>query len=289
MMKMGSSRPYVVGGLGWRIHAVLLVLACSHCGVDNRTGAGLAQALLDGPVRGYVAQQATAVAGAAIALEQATALAGGGMADLPAAQDAWRRARLAYDRGAALPPLIAPDLDQAIDGRFDNPLATTGLRIMESALFGTPPGAPAVLARFGSNLAAAAIPLPQAVMDTGRAVTIGALIGNMSAIAAVAATKLDGSDSPYAGLSHLSIEGNLIGLQTLYDLLSPPVQHADPALDQRIRDLFSALLAQLAGRASVDDVRDKVGFLRRCGELSQAILTIGTALGLSVTAPVDVT
>lgn len=270
-------------------HLFLLLaaaLAPSACAADNRLGRELADALVAGPVRGYVVQQAGQVAAAGRALAQALD-AGGAPADLPAAQAAWGRARASYDRGAAVFLLAAPELDRAIDGRFDDPLTSRGLRLLEQPLFARPSGPPAELARLGRELERDSGALPDAV--AGRPLAIDALLGTMSAIAAVAATKLDGSDSPFAHQSHLSLENNVVGLAAAYQPISAVVASADGALDARIHGLLAELTALLQGVQSSDAVRDKARVLRACGALSQALLEVGTALGLNVAAPLDVT
>ena len=63
----------------------------------------------------------------------------------------------------------------------------------------------------------------------------------------------------------------------------------DAALDDQIQALLSGLLGQLDGVTNTDQVRDKALFLRRSAELSQVLLQVAPALGLTVTAVVDVT
>lgn len=259
------------------------------CAVDNRLGPTLGQALVDGPVRSYASQQALAVAREALSLAEAARSDAGAPRDLPSARAGWVATRLAYDRGAAFFFVAAPDLNQALDGRFDDPLATTGLRRLEPILYSAQPIDANQLEYLGRNLASAGVALAGAMPDPARAVGLAGLLGSMSAQAAVVGTKLDGSDSPYAAVSHRSIEQNLIGLQAMYLALSPAVQNADAALHDQISALFVRLLMQVQGQPSVDTVRNKVGFLRDCDALSTALLSIGNALGLTVSAPVDVT
>lgn len=273
----------------WAAWAFGLFALVAGCAADNRLGPTLGQALVDGPIRTYASEQATQIARAALSLSVATQQELGAPRDLMAARAGWRTVRLAYDRGAAFFFVVSPALNQALDGRFDDPLATTGLRQLEPALFASNmPDARRVEA-LGQALAVSAVALSNATPNVANAVTLSGLLGSLSAQAAVVATKLDGSDSPYAGASHLSIEQNLIGLQAMYHALAPAVERADPALHERVESLLSALLAQMQGQPSVDAVRNKVAFLRDCGDLSAAFLAIGTALGLSVSAPVDVT
>lgn len=284
-MKATAGARRAAAGL-WLLLLGLGALTLPACAAENRTGPEAAAALTNGAMRDYAVEQATQVGHAALLLADAVA---GSAPDVAAAQAAWSTARAAYDRGAPIFLAAAPELDFLLDGRFDSPLARTGLRQMERAVFGKPPGTVEELRFFAATYLDAAKRLPGQVGDGGRVLSASAVIGNLSAVCAVAATKLDGSDSPYAGQSHRSIENNLVGLQALYAPLSPLVQAADPELDRRTSELFAALLAQIRGVSSVDEVTDKVGFLRRIADLSQALLSVGTAVGLSATAPVDVT
>lgn len=259
----------------------------SACAVENRTGPDAAAAVVNGALRAYSVEQADLVGRAALNLSDAVAR--GPMPDVMAAQAAWSDARAAYDRGAAMFLAAAPELDFLLDGRFDSPLARTGLRQMERAVFGKPPGTADELRYFAATYLDAASRLPGQVGDGSRVLSAASVIGNLSAVCAVAATKLDGSDSPYAGQSHKSIENNLVGLQAMYQPLAPLVQAADPELDRRVTELFDALLTQIRSVSSVDEVTDKIGFLRRVADLSQALLSVGTSVGLSASAPVDVT
>lgn len=266
----------------------LLVLALGTfggCAQDNRTGPALLQALVEGPLRTDAAQAAQAVSRAAQRMDVLTL----GMIDQAGAQQAWRSARLSYDRAAAVFFVLSPALNSAIDGRFDDVLSSTGLRRMEPILFSPQPLQAAELRRHATAFRMAAEALPFAVMDTRLAVQGAEVLGSMAATAAVVATKLDGSDSPYAEMSHLSMQENLRGLQAQYHVMSALVAAARPGLDARILALFAQLLAQIEGVPSVAAVPDKVGFLARCAALSQALTEIGDALGLQVTAPVDVT
>lgn len=265
------------------------VLACvldlTGCAADNRLGADAANALVSGPARDYAVMQAADAATACLGVEQALAVP---VPDLVAGRKAWIDARLAYDRGAAMFFMAAPGVDRIVDGRLDDPLTVTGLRLLERPLFGMPTGSSAELARISTSLAAGAVELPAALTDAGP-LNADALLGSMAAIAAVAATKLDGSDSPFAGQSHLSIDNNLRGLQVLYGILGPLVESADPQLNERIRALLASLRSRIEGVPNVDAVQDKLTFLRECADLSQALLSVGTALGIAVSAPVDVT
>lgn len=275
--------------LGLPLLGLLLSALVSGCAVDNRLGPALGQALLEGPVRTYATQQATEVAREALTLAEATYAEMGAPRDLAAARSAWLATRLAYDRGAPFFFVAAPELNQALDGRFDDPLAATGLRRLEPVLFSAQPISASHLEDLGRQLRNAGIALANAMPDPARMVGLAALLGSMSAQAAVVGTKLDGSDSPYAAASHLSIEQNLLGLQAMYLALSPAVKSADPALHDQLTALFAGLLQQIHGQPSVDAVRNKVRFLRDCDALSSALVAIGAALGLTVSAPVDVT
>lgn len=269
--------------------ALLLAAALPGCAVDNRLGLTLGQALVDGPVRSYASEQALAVAREALSLADATRNEAGVPSDLPKARTTWLATRLAYDRGSAFFFVATPELNQALDGRFDDPLARTGLRRLEPILYSMQPVPASQLEYLGRELASAGVALSNAAPDPARAVPLATLLGSMSAQAAVVGTKLDGSDSPYAAVSHRSIEENLRGLQAIYEALAPAVQVADAALHEQISTLFARLLTQIQGQPSVDAVRNKVAFLRDCDALSSALLAIGHALGLTVSAPVDVT
>lgn len=290
MGRLGA--PLRVSRWSWgRLSALACGLAALAvgCGVDNRLGPSLGQALVDGPIRAYASEQATQIARDALSLSSATQQEMGAPRDLMAARAGWLAVRLGYDRGAAFFFVATPELNQALDGRFDDPLASTGLRQLEPALFASGPLDAQRIERLGQALAVSAVALANATPSPGSAVALSGLLGSLSAQAAVVATKLDGSDSPYAGASHRSIEHNLLGLQAMYQALAPAVESADPALHARTTALLTSLLSHVQGQPSVDSVRNKVAFLRDCGELSAAFLAIGTALGLSVSAPVDVT
>lgn len=265
--------------------AVASVLVLAACGIDNRLGADAANALVSGAGRDYAIAQATTAAMACFKLEEALIAT---PPEITAGRTAWIDARLAYDRGAAMFFIAVPEIDRIVDGRLDDPLTVTGLRYLEQPLFGMPQGSPAELSRIGTTMAEGAVRLPSALGDATN-LTAQDLLGSMAAQAAVVATKLDGSDSPHAGQSHLSIVNNLIGLQTLYGILQPLVEVANASLDARIRGLFASLRLQITGVSNVDAVRDKLTFLRDCSELSQALLQVGVALGISVSAPIDVT
>lgn len=277
------------GRTGLAAITLLLAAVLPGCAVDNRLGLAVGQALVDGPVRSYASVQALAVAREALSLADAAHNDAGAPRDLVAARTTWLATRLAYDRGAAFFFIATPELNQAIDGRFDDPLAATGLRRLEPILYSTQPVSASQLEYLGRELASAGVALSNATADPARAVPLASLLGSMSAQAAVVGTKLDGSDSPYAAASHRSIAENLLGLQAIYGALSPAVQSADAALHDQITTLFARLLGQIQGQPSVDAVRNKVAFLRDCDALSSALLAIGHALGLTVSAPVDVT
>lgn len=288
-LHMQSSQRRAAGRISLSPLWLLFLAFSSGCAVDNRLGAALAQALVDGPMRSYAAQQATEVAREALRLADAAQSDMGAPRDLPATRAAWLSTRLAYDRGAAFFFVAVPELNQALDGRFDDPLAATGLRRLEPVLYSPQPIRASHLEYLGQKLASAGVALANATPDPARTVNLSALLGSLSAQAAVMGTKLDGSDSPYAGASHQSIEHNLLGLQAMYLALSPAVVNADPALHEQLSTLFERLLKQIQGQPSVDAVRNKAAFLRDCDALSTALLSVGAALGLLVSAPVDVT
>ena len=176
-----------------------------------------------------------------------------------------------------------------IDGELDNPLTRTGLRIFEQPLFGLPTADALTLNRGGRALSEAAVRLPVAMADTGRTLDVGALFGAMSGLVVVMGTKLDGSDGPFAHQSLLSARMGLGGIFAMYQPLSKLIHSVDAALDDQIQALLSGLLGQLDGVTNTDQVRDKALFLRRSAELSQVLLQVAPALGLTVTAVVDVT
>jgi iron uptake system EfeUOB component EfeO/EfeM len=277
---------HLAPGSSLRPVALLLVLLAGGCALDNRTGPALANAVAATSCRDLGAAEATRLARASARLQAALA---DDPQDLAAARTEWAAARAAYDRGAAVFLTAAPDLWPAVDGRLDDPLVGSGLRVLEAALFGQPPAPPPILHAQGAALADATTRLARAVLDPARPIHAAVLISSMAAVAGVAATKADGSDSPYAGLSHKSLEQDLAGLQALYAPFSPLVARADPALDARVTGLLAGLRAQVRGLSSVDALPDKIRFLRGCADLSQALLQLGPALGLVVQAPVDVT
>jgi iron uptake system EfeUOB component EfeO/EfeM len=265
----------------------LALVTASGCAVDNRTGARAAAALLETEVRSFAAEQAQHLAQAAVGLHRTlTALAG---PELPAARGYWQVARGSYDQASTVCLLLAPALDLRLDGRFDNPLALGGLRQLERALFAQPRADDATLQQLAQAFRDDSLQLPGALSDTRQPLDPAQLLTTMSAVVAVVGTKADGSDSPYAGTAHLAIQNNLSGLQHMYTVLSPLVRAADAALDAQVLDLFAALQQQVAGLSTVDALVGKVLFLRRCAELSQALLRVNTALGLVATAAVDVT
>lgn len=265
----------------------LALVTISGCAVENRTGALAAAALLETEVRPFAAEQAQQLAQAAVGLHHTlTAPAG---PELPAARGYWQVARGRYDQASTVCLLLAPALDLRLDGRFDNPLALGGLRQLERALFAQPRADDATLQQLAQAFRDDSLQLPGALSDTRQTLDPAQLLTTMSAVVAVVGTKADGSDSPYAGTAHLAIQNNLSGLQHMYTVLSPLVRAADAALDAQVLELFGALQQQVAGLSTVDALVDKVLFLRRCAELSQALLRVNTALGLVATAAVDVT
>lgn len=260
-----------------------LLVGLAGCALDARTGRALVDALADGPVRDYAGLQADAVAQASLVLRTQVVPEGGAMPELAAAQQSWRRARAAYERGVAVFLVVAADLDFALDGPLDDGLAQTGLRQLETKLFAPTPAAPAELDRLTAALATSAAALHVAVPDHGRALSGAALLGSLSGAAALLSTKFDGSASPYAGAGLLAIEHDLIGMQEMYGILAPPVAATDAELDQRIAFLLRDLLEKVRSYSSTDAIADKVSLLRECAALSQALRQVGTVLGLSVT------
>ena len=255
---------------------------CFGCAVDERTGSALADALAGGPVRDYASAQADIVAATCLVMQQQVTPPSGTPPELVSAQESWRKARAAYDRGVAGFLVVAPELDFQLDGKMDDSFARSGLRPVELALFSAPPGSE--LPRLTQKLSDAAIALHLEVPDPGRPLTAAALIGSMSAVAGQLAAKFDGSASPYAGASLLSVQSNLVGLSAMYEILAPLVRGADAALDQRISALLKELLTQVTALQSLDEVMDKTRYLRQCAALAQALLQIGPALQLAVTA-----
>jgi iron uptake system EfeUOB component EfeO/EfeM len=258
-----------------------LLLLPLGCAVDARTAPALAEAAASGPVRDYASAQADSVAATALLLAQQAVPPLGAAADLDAAQQSWRKARAGYDRGVAVFLVVAPELDFELDGHSDDPLATSGLRQLERALFATPP-ATAELAHLTAGLSQAARALHVAV--SGRPIAAASLVAALSAIAGQLAGKLDGSISPYAGAALLSAESNLRGLQALYAPLAPLVQGIDPLLDQRIADGLQLLLDELRSLPTIDAAADKPLLLRQCAALSQSLGQLAAALGLTASA-----
>lgn len=240
-------------------------------------------ALADGPVRDYASLQADTLAQAGFALRLQVVPDSGAQPNLQAAKQSWLRARAAYERGLAVFLVVAAELDFTLDGHLDDGLARDGLRQLETALFAPTPAAPAELDRLTATFANAAAALHAAVPDHGRALSGAALIGSLSAVAALAATKFDGSASPYAGAELLTVEHDLVGLQAVYAILSPLVASSDAALDERITLLLRDLLQQVRAHASAAAIADKAALLRECDELSRALTQVATALGLTVT------
>lgn len=257
------------------------------CALENRTGAAAATALARGPVRAWAAQRSLELLAAALSLDEAVRTQPA--PDLVAARAAWQEARLIYDEVQPVSLAAAPELDLLLDGRFDNPLTQSGLRVLERALFASPPASGDELLRLAAALRDGAVRLPQALGDPQRTLDAGALLSTMSALVAVVATKADGSDSPFSGTAHLSIQRNLDGLRAIYLPLSPLVQAADVALDDTVRGALDELSAQVRGLPSTDALTDKLRFLRRCSTLSQALLDVTRALGLGATTQIDVT
>ena len=253
------------------------------CAIDERTGKALADAAANGPIRSYAAVQAATFAETSQALVAQAAPEDGSPPDLDAARNSWRKARATYDRGVAVYLVVAPALDFALDGTFDDPVAMTGLRYLERALFATPPAASATLGSLSRALRDDARALYNTVPDAAQPIAAADLLGSMAAVAAQMAGKLDGMTSPYAGAALLSLQSNLIGLQTMYDALAEIVRNADPTLDAQITTQLASLGAQLGALQSLDAVTDKTALLRECATLSAALRRIGPALGLLVT------
>lgn len=278
--------------MGDRLHRVFpwLGVLCTTlaagvgCAPENRTGGAIATALASGPVRAWAAERSLGMLDASLQLDGALRAQ-----DLPTARASWLEARVVYDEVQPVALAAAPELDLLIDGRFDNPLTQTGLRLLEQGLFSQPPASSDELLRLGASLRQGASLLPQALGDPKRTLDAGALLSTMSALVAVMATKADGSDSPYAGTAHLSIQHNLDGLRTIYEQLAGPVRAADPSLDERIRADVDALTEQVRGLQSTDLIADKLRFLRRCEALSQSLIDATAALGLGATTAIDVT
>lgn len=272
-----------------RLQALLLALlaVAGGCAVDERTGPALADALADGPVRDYASQQADTVAHTSLLLQEQAAQSDGNRAALAAAQQSWLKARAAYERGLPVFLVVAAELDFQLDGHLDDALARTGLRQLESALFLTPPAPAAELMRLTRALSDSALALHLAVADHARPLPAAALLGSMAAVAALLATRFDGSLSPYAGASLLALDSGLLGLQQIYAILSPLVAAADAALDAQLTTQLTALRAQVRALPSLEALADKTVLLRQCDALSQGLRRLGTVLGLSVTT-VDV-
>ena len=261
----------------------LLLWQSGGCAVDERTGPALADALADGPVRDYAGRQADTVAQTSLLLQEQAAPVGGAAPDLAAARQSWLKVRAAYERGLPVFLVVAAELDFHLDGHLDDALVRTGLRQLEPALFATPPAGAAELARLTRALSDSALALHLAVPDRARPLPATALLGSMAAVAALSATRFDGSLSPYAGASQLAVEHSLLGLQQLYAPLSPLVAGADAALDAQLQTLLADLLAQVRALPSLDSIPDKTVFLRQFDTLSQGLRRLGTVLGLTVT------
>lgn len=260
-----------------------LIMGMANCAVEERTGRALADALADGPVRDYASLQADQLLETCFALRSQAVPDSGAPPDRPAAQQSWRKARATYERGAAVFLALAADLDFLLDGHLDDRLARTGLRQLETALFGATLASPAELDRLTAALVDAATALHVAVPDHGRLLSGPALIASMAAVAAVLATKFDGSASPYAGAALLAAEHDLIGLQEVYAILAPLTRGADAQLDERITLLLRTLREKVRLYSSPDAIADKASLLRECDELSRALAQIGTVLGLTLT------
>lgn len=278
--------------MGNRPHRVItwLLLLCTTlagwtgCAPENRTGGAIATALASGPVRAWAAERSLALLDASLELDGALRAQ-----DMTEARASWLAARIVYDEVQPVALAAAPELDLLIDGRFDNPLTQSGLRLIEQGLYSLPTPSSDELLRLGAALRQGAGQLPQALGDPKRTLDAGALLSTMSALVAVMATKADGSDSPYAGTAHLSIQHNLDGIRAIYERLAEPVRVADPALDERIRADIDALTEQVRGLQSTDLIADKLRFLRRCEALSQSLIDVTGALGLGATTAIDVT
>ena len=223
---------------------LLLSALVSGCAVDNRLGPALGQALLEGPVRTYATQQATEVAREALTLAEATYDEMGNPRDLASARLAWLATRLAYDRGAPFSSSRRPSLIR-LDGRFDDPLAATGLRRLEPVLFSAQPISASHLEDLGRQLRSAGVALANAMPDPARQVGLAAPSAACRRRRRWSAPSSMAPDSPYAAASHLSIEQNLLGLQAMYLALSPAVKSADPALHDQLTALFAGLLQQI--------------------------------------------
>lgn len=256
---------------------------CQGCAVDPRTSAALADALVDGPIRTYAAAQSDTAAQTCMLLQKQAAPSGGAMPELAAAQTSWRKARAAYDRGVALFLIAAPEYSFELDGPPDDVFAIGGLRQVERALFAQPTAPAAELTALTLALRDSAIKLHLAA--SSRPVNAAGLVGSMSALASLLATKLDGSATPYAGAADAvaSAQNSLVGLQAMYAILSPVVQGADPLLDERLTTALHELLEQLRALPSLDLLADKPRYLRQCAALSIAIADLGRALGFPVT------
>lgn len=265
----------------------VLCLGLWGCGTDNRLGRDAAATLLATTMRDVGSRQADQVAKACLDIEWALPLAG--TQDLATAQSAWIRARLAYDHGAVMFKLLAPEVDALIDGELDNPLTRTGLRKLEPSLFGKPTADATALFLGAQALSAAAVRLPAAVGDAQRTTDVGSFLGALAGISVVTGVKLDGSDSPFANQSLQSAHANLEGIAALYEPLAPLVHDADAALDDEIHTLLQGLLEQLQGVTMTEQVKDKALFLRRSAALGQAFLRVAPVLGQSAAAVVDVT
>ena len=163
------------------------------------------------------------------------------------------------------------------------PRRTALLRQTDPAVSATPSADAAELVRLTRSLSDSALALHLAVPDRARPLPATALLGSMAAVAALLATRFDGSLSPYAGASQLAVEHSLLGLQQIYAPLSPLVAGADAALDGQLQTLLADLLAQVRALPSLDAIADKTIFLRQFDALSQGLRRLGTALGLTVT------
>lgn len=257
------------------------------CSPDNRLAKDAAATILATTLRDQGVRGADGVAKACLDLEWALPQAG--MQDVAGAQRSWTQARLSYDRSATMFKLLAPELDALIDGELDSPLTRVGLRKLEQPLFAKPIADGQTLSQGARALAEAAVRLPPAVADPSRSIDVGAFFGTLSALVVVTGVKLDGSDSPFANQSLVSVRVGLQGIAELYAPMSSLIHDADPALDEQIQRLLSELLGQLQGVSATEQVRDKVLFLRRSAELGQALLAVGPALGLTISVVVDVT
>lgn len=70
----------------------------------------------------------------------------------------------------------------------------------------------------------------------------------------------------------------------MYTVLSPLIRAADAALDAQVLDICGATAAS-GWLSTVDALADKVLFLRRCAELSQALLRGKHCAGLNLPLP----